>query len=285
MIPIVIAKIVSMQPNFTMSENEISQYVINHTESVISSTITTIAKETGTSEASINRFCKKMGYKGFNSFKIALMQENFYNNMKKQSPQNMDVGLIESITADYRQMLINTSAMMSEENVIQAVEYLKSAKDIHIFALSNSAFLASELEFRLRILGLSAKAHTDVFDMQISATNMTSKDVAIIIAPTILMRDIYQCLTICHERNAKIISITSYDSSKLNEFVNLKFITSDKITAQNSISLSNNLMYLYVVDLIYSALLKSDKSLREKKLSSDSILNNHQTIDNHLLEY
>ncbi|AOT69289.1 MurR/RpiR family transcriptional regulator [Geosporobacter ferrireducens] len=285
MIPTVIAKIISMQPNFTMSENEISQYVINNTESVISSTITTIAKETNTSEASINRFCKKMGYKGFNSFKIALMQENFYNNMKQQNTYNANEGLIESITADYRQMLINTSAMMSEENIIEAVEYIKSAKNIHIFALSNSAFLASELEFKLRVLGISAKAHTDVFDMHISAINISPKDVAIIIAPTILMRDIYQCLTTCHEKGAKIISISSYDSSKLNDFVNVKFITSDKITAKNSISLSNNLMYLYVLDLIYSALLKSDKSLREKKLNSDSVLNSHQTIDNNILEY
>ncbi|MTI56972.1 MurR/RpiR family transcriptional regulator [Geosporobacter ferrireducens] len=285
MIPTVIAKIISMQPNFTMSENEISQYVINNTDSVISSTITTIAKETNTSEASINRFCKKMGYKGFNSFKIALMQENFYNNMKQQNTYNANEGLIESITADYRQMLINTSAMMSEENIIEAVEYIKSAKNIHIFALSNSAFLASELEFKLRVLGISAKAHTDVFDMHISAINISPKDVAIIIAPTILMRDIYQCLTTCHEKGAKIISISSYDSSKLNDFVNVKFITSDKITAKNSISLSNNLMYLYVLDLIYSALLKSDKSLREKKLNSDSVLNSHQTIDNNILEY
>lgn len=285
MIPTVIAKIISMQPNFTMSENEIGQYVINHTENVISSTITAIAKETGTSEASINRFCKKMGYKGFNSFKIALMQENFYQNMKKQNLQHAEDGLIESITADYRQMLINTAAMMSEENIIQAVEYIKSAEAIHIFSLSNSAFLANDLEFRLSILGISSKSHTDIFDMQIAATHMTPRDVAIIIAPTILMRDIYQCLTTCHERGAKIISITSYDSSKLNDFVNLKFITSDKITAQNSLSLSNNLMYLYVIDLIYSALLKSDRALREKKLSSDSVLSNHQTIDNHLLEY
>ena len=71
----VISKIISMQISFTMSESEIAQYVIRQPEKVINSTITAVAKHTGTSEASINRFCKKIGYKGFNGFKIALAQE------------------------------------------------------------------------------------------------------------------------------------------------------------------------------------------------------------------
>ena len=55
----VIAKIISMQSSLTVSENEIAQYVINHPDQVVVSTITAAAQSTHTSEASINRFCKK----------------------------------------------------------------------------------------------------------------------------------------------------------------------------------------------------------------------------------
>ena len=82
----VIAKIVSMQQSLTVSESEIAQYVINNVDTVATSTITAVARNTNTSEASINRFCKKIGYKGFNSFKVALAQENFYNSMQKAEP-------------------------------------------------------------------------------------------------------------------------------------------------------------------------------------------------------
>ena len=84
MVSTVISKIISMQPNFTVSENAISQYVIGHAEQILTTTITALADETGTSEASINRFCKKLGYKGFNGLKIALAQESFYNNMVQE---------------------------------------------------------------------------------------------------------------------------------------------------------------------------------------------------------
>ena len=44
-------------------------------------------------------------------------------------------------------------------------------------------------------------------------------------------------------------------------------------------------MYLYVTDIIYSALLKSDKALRQKKLNSDALINNSQTMDSYVFEY
>lgn len=285
MVSTVITKIVSMQHNFTMSENEISQYVINHADQVVSSTISEFAKETGTSEASINRFCKKIGYKGFNGFKIALAQENFYNTMMKQNSPTPDNGFISSVTTDYRQMLMNTSAMLDEKIILAAIDCIKSAQNIHIFSLLNVALIANELQFKFDQIGIRSKSYTDIIDMRIQATNIIPGDLSIFIAPTIMMRDIYQIANASLERGAKNLTITSYDSPKLNDISDYKFIISDKIVANNSVSLSNNLMFLYVIDIIYTALLRSDKSLRQRKLNSDAILNNHQMMDSYGFDY
>lgn len=285
MVSTVITKIVSMQHNFTMSENEISQYVINHADQVVSSTISEFAKETGTSEASINRFCKKIGYKGFNGFKIALAQENFYNTMMKQNSPTADNGFISSVTTDYRQMLMNTSAMLDEKIILAAIDCIKSAENIHIFSLLNVALIANELQFKFDQIGIRSKSYTDIIDMRIQATNIIPGDLSIFIAPTIMMRDIYQIANASLERGAKNLTITSYDSPKLNDISDYKFIISDKIVSNNSVSLSNNLMFLYVIDIIYTALLRSDKSLRQKKLNSDAILNNHQMMDSYGFDY
>lgn len=285
MVSTVISKIVSLQHSFTLSENEISQYVINHPDLVVSSTITTIAKETGTSEASINRFCKKIGYKGFNGFKIALAQENFYNNMMKQNSYSTENGLISSVTSDYRQMLMNTSAMLDESLVLEAVKFIKTAKNIHIFSLANVALIARELQFKFDQIGIQSKSFTDIIDMRIQATNIVAGDLSIFIAPTIMMRDIYQIANASLERGAKNLTITSYDSPKLNDISDFKFIISDKIVTNNSVSLSNNIMFMYIIDIIYTALLGSDKSLRQKKLNSDAIINNHQMMDSYGFDY
>ena len=135
------------------------------------------------------------------------------------------------------------------------------------------------------MIGIKAKAITNITDMYLCAANVQPADAVIFIVHTIIMRDIFHSLNTCRDRNATIISITSYDSPKLDDLVDYKFVTSDKITAKNAISISNNLVFLFVLDVIYSYLLESDKTLRQRKLSNEAIINNHQMLDNYLFDY
>lgn len=284
MVSAVIAKIISVQPSLTVSENEIAQYVINNPDKVVASTITAIAQSTRTSEASINRFCKKIGFKGFNSFKVALAQDNFYNSRREAEPAIQD-SFIASVSQDYRHMLVNTTAMLDEHQVFRAAAELRKASHIYIFSMSYTRFVAQELEFRLGLVGLYAKAADDLYDARILAGGVGPEDVVLVIAPTLLVRELYQAITVCRENGAVVISITSYDSPKLGSLIDYKFIISDKITTQNSVSISNNLMFLYVTDVLYCALLDRDKTLKQRRLNSDSILDSQHRMDNSFFEY
>lgn len=284
MVSTVISKIISMQPNFTVSENVISQYVIGHAEQILTTTITALADETGTSEASINRFCKKLGYKGFNGLKIALAQESFYNNMVQETPSSGG-NFIASVTSDYRSMLNNTAALLDESTVFKAADMIKNAKNINLYALANTTFAAREFRYKLELAGIRAKEYTDPLSISLQVTNTSPGYLSIFIARSIMMKDIYQAASASIDRGGKNLTITSVDSPKLSDIADYKFIVSDKLIANNTTALSDNLMYLYVTDIIYSALLKSDKALRQKKLSSDALINNSQTMDSYVFEY
>lgn len=284
MVSAVIAKIVSMQQSLTVSENEIAQYVINNADTVVASTITTVAQNTNTSEASINRFCKKIGFKGFNSFKVALAQENFYNSMRDSEQANPD-GFVGAISRDYRNMLVNTTAMLDEHQIFQAAAAMQRASQIYIFSMSYTSFVARELEFKLDMIGLRAKSVTDPSAMRVFSSCVSSTDLVLVVAPTLLVRELYQAINACREKGACIVSITSYDSPKLSGLIDYKFIISDKITTQNSVSISNNLVFLYVTDVLYCALLEGDKVLKQRRLSSDSILSSQHRMDNYFFEF
>lgn len=285
MVSAVVSKIIAMQQSLTVSENEIAQYVMNHADAVVSSTITAIAKNTETSEASINRFCKKIGFKGFNSFKIALAQENFYNSMKDQANHEENAGFVSTVSQDYRHMLVNTTAMLDEDMVHEAADALRTARHIFIFALSYTAYVAREFEFKLGMAGLHAKAVIDMSDIRICVNNLTPDDLVMVIAPTLMTRDLYHAVITCKDKGTTLISVTSYDSPKLASLVDYKFIISDKITTRNSVSISNNLMFLFVSDVLYCALLERDKTLKQRRLSNDAILNSAQTTDNYFFEF
>lgn len=280
----VIAKIVSMQQSLTVSESEIAQYVINHVDTVATSTITAVARNTNTSEASINRFCKKIGYKGFNSFKVALAQENFYNSMQKAEPVERD-GFVSAISRDYSHMLVNTTAMLDESQAVRAADAICRAEHIYIFSASHTGLVARELEFKLGMVGLYAKSVTDPGEISIYANCVKKGDLVVVIAPTLLVRDFYRAIALCKDKGAELLSITSYDSPKLSSLIDYKFIISDKITTRYSVSISNSLMFLYVTDVLYCALLEGHKDLKQKRLNNDSSMNSQQRMDNYFYEY
>lgn len=282
MSPAVIAKIVSMQPNFTVSENEIAQYVMNNTESIISSTISVVAKETGTSEASINRFCKKLGYKGFNSLKVGIAQESFYNKMSSQAQGAQGGNILSSVSQDYQRILLNTTAMLEENTITQVAETIKTAGTVYIFGLSETAFVAKQFEEKLAHVGIKAKSVADITSVVVEASYIKKTDFAIFMVSSIFVRDLVPAISLCRDRGAKTLAITSYDSPQLSELVDYKLVTSDAITAQNAVSISNNLIFLYVVDVVYTVLLNSDKTLKDRKLNSDAVKNRNQMMENYL---
>ena len=71
--------------DFTQSEKEISEYILNHGDAILNMSIKELAKKTYTSPATIVRLCQKLNYKGYNDFKIELIFSWFVANMNKLS--------------------------------------------------------------------------------------------------------------------------------------------------------------------------------------------------------
>ena len=61
--------------HMTRMEKRIADYVSAHVSTVMEQTISELAAAVGSSEITISRFCKKLGFSGLQSFKIALAAE------------------------------------------------------------------------------------------------------------------------------------------------------------------------------------------------------------------
>jgi DNA-binding MurR/RpiR family transcriptional regulator len=279
----VIMKILSLQSSFTVSENEISQFVTRHPEVVITSTITELAKQINTSEASINRFCKKVGYKGFNNFKVALAQSNFNENQVKLSTDFSNV--IEEMSQDYRSMIINASAMLNMNTIKSATNLLKSTHVIHVIALYTTSFVAQEFSFKLRELGMNVRVYTEMLEIQLGMANMGDDSVVVAIVPSVASRDVISFITTAKDNNAKVILVSGNDSTEINDSVDVKLIVPDHMLANNPLLFSNSLMFSFVTDILISDLINSNTDLKKRKLNSDTIINSFQSANSGLFEH
>lgn len=280
----VLLKIKSLESTFTTSEYEISQFVTEHPDFVIANTITTLAKKINTSEASINRFCKKIGFKGFNKFKIALAQST--TQFEKLNQEDIDdSNLLEYITADYQKMAVNTCALLDEKTIEEAAATIVLSRKIFLISIYPTSFICDEFAFKLRQIGLEVTHLKEPLEAQLSISNMTSDSLLIAVVPSIVTKDIIPFLANVKKNNIKTMLLSSNDNPKIDNLIDIKIITPDHVMANNSLTLSNTPMISLIFDIIYATILRDNRALRQRKLSSDTIINSFQAADSSRYEW
>lgn len=282
-VPAVIAKIVSQTQKLTYGENQIANFVIHNPDFITRNTITAIANEIGVSETSINRFCKKVGFKGFNDFKIAFAQDAFYRDMQAKKKERREINAIDALALDYNELIVNTSALITEEQLHQVVDLLKGARRIILIGLFDSFLAATALRNRLAIIGIMAEAINDSREMKIAISQCGAEDIVIAFSRSGSTREIIDAVSIARVNQTKVVAITCYDSSPITENAVVDIIVPDKISVNNSAFMSNHITFLFVVDLLMSVFISSDKKYLKKKLDSEGLLASDQSITNYFL--
>ena len=54
----------------TNTELKLADYILEHYDEALNYNVTELADSAGVSDASVVRFCKKLGYKGYQDFKV-----------------------------------------------------------------------------------------------------------------------------------------------------------------------------------------------------------------------
>ena len=80
----ILPMIQSLDYDFTKSEKKVAKYILENRGAVIYFTIIEFSEKVEVGEATIIRFCRKLRFKGFHDFKMALAQELSLNNQKNK---------------------------------------------------------------------------------------------------------------------------------------------------------------------------------------------------------
>ncbi len=269
-IPAVFSYIASKRNDLTLRENEIANFVLKNPNFIVNNTITNIATKIGVSETSINRFCKKIGYKGFQDFKIALVQGSLYREIQTVSNDTQQSLMLTMLT-DCKKMLDNTFAMMKEENFLDIVDYIKASRTIYIFDNHSPLRIGECLQQKLKTIGVDAIIINDWASMKLYCSKCQKNDVFITFFNTMCSTTMIDALSLINQRKGKNVVITSYDSQKMNEISNVKIVTADKLYIQNKDALSEQMTFVFVIDLLFMYLLQDEDFLQEKR-NSDAIV-------------
>jgi DNA-binding MurR/RpiR family transcriptional regulator len=273
-----IGEISNQIPSFHASEVAIAEAVLHDPITVAQMNISQIAERSGTSVASVVRFCKTLGFKGYPEFRMALIGQ-----LSRQSnigyPPELDNGITlqdsaEEVIRKVAQsdaMAIQTTAERLDVQIFKkTVNAWNSAQTIGIVGFASSSYVAMDLQLKLNRLGKNAIAWSDFHTALTSISVLKSGDVVVAISHSGTTVDIIEVMTEFKKRGIQIILITNALRSPATAIADLTLFTSARETLFRSGATASRIAQLTVVDCLCISLaqlnwLETKKALDESR--------------------
>lgn len=254
----ILLKIRGLLPSLTAGEKKIGDYVLRYPEEVVKLSITELAEACEVSDATIFRFCRKVGTEGYQDFKIALAQELVSPDSLVYAdaiPDDPLFTMAEKIVEANIKALRDTLKVLDVEALDRALKALLAANRVQIYAVGGSGVAARELQFKLMQLGIDANAFIDSQMQFISASLLTDADVAIAVSHSGNKRHTVEALKLAKASGATTICITSHPASPVAEVADIKLCTSawENLVHDDSPSVRN--AQLALIDVIYKGII------------------------------
>jgi DNA-binding MurR/RpiR family transcriptional regulator len=258
-----LARLRNQLPEFTGALQRVAEQVLADPAGAARATIVELAEKSGTSPATVTRFCRALGFEGYADLRLGIAGET--GRAARAAGWTVDIGreiqpgdplerVLSQIMAADTRALAETAALLDLGAVARAADAVAAAQRLDIYGISGSALVGAELQLCLHRIGLASWAWTDVHDGLASAALLRAGDVAIGISHSGQTRETIEMLAEASSSGATTIALTSSPRSPLAEVADVALVHAMQATTfRPDASLSGRHPQLVVLDLLYIA--------------------------------
>jgi len=255
--PDILLTIRRLLPALNEQEQKVGQYVLDHAHEVIHLSVSDVAQRALASDTTVFRFCRKVGADGYQDFKICLAQELAAGRPTTYAPVGPTDSPAEAarkaIAADIK-ALEDTLRVLDLAELERAADALLAARRVDLYGSGGGAIAALELQYKLMRVGVRAVPHTDAETQVISATLLTSADLAIGISHSGESPDVLHALTVAKEAGARTIAIVNHPASPIAEVAEIHLCTAAQEAVAHGYPLGARVAQMGLVDVLHACL-------------------------------
>ncbi|UOQ84116.1 MurR/RpiR family transcriptional regulator [Gracilibacillus salinarum] len=241
-------------PKFSVTERKIADYILRNPNQIIHSSINQLAEDLHVADSTVFRFCKRIGYKGYQAMKIALASEvvSSLQDIHEKVDQGDSVETVASkVFRSNMNALEETLQIIDEEEVQKAVKSLTNARFVHFFGTGGSNVVAFDAYHKFVRTGIAVQAVSDTHMQLMAASQLEEGDCAILISHSGSSKDIIHILNVLKEKNVTTIAITNFAKSTLSAAADIALYTSSGETDFRAEAFSSRIAQLSLLDLLY----------------------------------
>ncbi|GAA3404469.1 MurR/RpiR family transcriptional regulator [Paenibacillus hodogayensis] len=255
-------KISSIYTSLTKSEQKVADVVMKEPEAAVFYTITDLSEKAGVGETSVIRFCRKLGFKGYQEFKLSVAQnlstpsQNIHGDIQDEDELSV---VVQKISAMNRQNIENTTTLLDEESLRKAIAIIREAKKLFFFGVGSSGITALDGKYRFMRLGYECSAENDAHIIAMNAALLKKGDVVVGVSTSGSTKDLVDALEIAKRRGARILCLTSHARSPITQFADVVLLTASKESPLQGGSFSSKMSQIHALDVLSTAVALGQK--------------------------
>ena len=247
---------------FTSSEKTVVTYLLEQPHLVQNMSIRDLAAAAFTSNTTIIRICKKLGYDGFKDFKIAFLMEIELNKLIHKSidfsqPFYQDESttqIIHSMSSLYKETIDTISTLLNVKEIDHITDDLIKAKRIFVFAIGDSRLTAQSFVNKLMKINIYAILATENYQEVATAYNMTREDIALFVSYNGLVRNYITVGEFLYQRQIKMILLTGNEDSQLVKWATYPIVIPDRESIYKIGTFYSQISFDFILNIFYSKL-------------------------------
>ncbi len=268
----VLLKLREMKDSLTPAEKKVAEYVLAYPEEIPRYSVKKLAMKSKTSDASVVRLCKTLGYDGYRQFIVSISGElasrgseegEEYTDIQPGDDLNL---IIKNVSLNNCRSIEDTLMVIDKASIKKAVKLLSTARRINFYGIGASGLVCMDAQQKFMRINKICHAYTDGHSQLTSASMLTSGDVAVIVSNTGSTVEIVDTVKLIKETNASIIAITRYGKSMLSANADIVLFFSTPETTIRSGAMGSRIAMLNIVDILFSGVASMEYKTIKKYL-------------------
>jgi len=247
----------SLMSSLSDREKRIADYILGNPAAAVHPSIEELSESAGVSVSTLVRFVKKLGFKGYQQFRIALASEalapeaKIYETLVDSGEDPVHVAFNSAQKA-----LEITASMIDRTALAELAGRIIDSQCVHLFGLGGSAIVAKDAMHKLVRTGVRCIGAEDYHMQLMIASQMRTGDTALAISHTGVNKDALRVAETAKNAGAFLCVITTYPRSPLARMADMRFISASSGSPVVSEAFSARISQLALIDALYIAIME-----------------------------
>lgn len=276
---------------FTSTELAITNFIIYNPKLVSHMTIDALADATYTSKASIVRFCRKLGIKGYSELKIQLASEvNTFNVIGERIPEDIPFkkgelyadSITKLLNLNY-QALTDAFSNLDLEKVQRMAKIILNYNNLNIFGIGQSYLIAADFHYKMLRIGMnvhleSMPGFTQLMDRR--GVSEKDKSIALFVSYYGAQREHLRMASIFQQLHIPILLITGPKNNPMCKYATEIIHVNVREPLIKIGAFSSKTAMQFVLDSIYTAIFLSNYDQCVKIINQPNTLDYMSLLEN-----